>query len=119
MDSEPIFRVVRASLLTVMHDDDFDVAAGEDGALDISTDHWTVHLEDGIGFLAIDDEPEEPAQFAAARRKAITERVERALAFADRELDGAISTALAASGDPFTLDFVAALSRHQVDNPSS
>jgi len=116
MDNETFDRVVRARLLTVMHEDDFDVVAGEDGALDISTDHWTVHLEHGVGFLAIDDEPEQPAQFATSRRAVISEQAERALAFADRELNGAISALLTASGDPFTLDFVAALAKHQADD---
>jgi hypothetical protein len=116
MDNETFVRVIRARLLTVMHEDDFDVVAGEDGALDISTDHWTIHLEHDVGFLAIDDEPEQPSQFATSRRAVISERVERALAFADGELDGALSAALTASSDPFTLDFVAALSKHQADD---
>lgn len=119
MDSETFVRTTRALLLTVMREDDFDVTSGEDGSLDVSTDHWTVHLESGGGFLAIDDEPEEPSLYAAARRAVMSERVERALALADRELDGAMSAALAASGDPFTLSFVAALSAHQEATPSS
>ena len=118
MDRETFVRIVRAHLLTAMHEDEFDVAAGDDGALDVATDHWTVHLEAGNGFFAIDDEPEEPAQFAAARRKVLNEKVERALALADRELGGAISAALTASGDPFTLDLVAALVRHAAGDPA-
>ena len=119
MDSETVVCVVRARLLTVMHEDDFDIVVGEDGALDISTDHWTIHLEHGVGFLAIDDEPEQPSQFATSRRAVLSERTERALAFADRELDGTLSAALTASSDPFTLDFVGAMSKHQVDNSPS
>ena len=115
MDIETYARVIRSHLQAVLGGDEFDVAAGDDGTLDVATDHWTVHLEAGGGFLAIDDEPEEPAQFAAARRKVLNEKVERALALADRELGGAITAALTASGDPFTLDLVAARSKHTAD----
>ena len=119
MDRDEFVRIVTTQLLTVMSGDEFDVVAGDDGSLDVSTDHWTIHVESGGGFLAIDDEPEEAGQFAAARRKVMTEKVERALALADRELAGALSAALTASGDPFTLDFVAALANHRADSSSS
>lgn len=110
MNFEAAVPVLRTHLQAVMREGDFDVAADAgSGTLDIATDHWTVHLEEGGGFLAIDDEPEEPARYAAARRAVMSEKVEHALALADRELGGAISSILSASGDPFTLDFVVAL----------
>jgi hypothetical protein len=114
MEIETITEVVCRHLVSVMDRTDFDVIPAEGGReLDISTDHWTLHLEGAGGFLAIDDEPTEPAAFAAARRAVMSEKVERALAAADRELDGALSTALTASADPFSLDFVAVLSDEQ------
>lgn len=113
MEIERIISVVRTHLLTVMHEEDFDLAPGNDDLLDISTDHWTIHLENGSGFLAIDEEPADSAAFATSRHAVMSEKVELALAAADRELGGTLSAALAASGDPFTLDFVATLSGRQ------
>lgn len=114
MEIETLREVVSRHLRSVMDETDFDVVPTEDGnELDISTDHWTLHLEGAGGFLAIDEEPAEPAAFAAARRAVMSEKVERALAAANRELNGVLTTALIASGDPFSLDFVAALSDEQ------
>ena len=114
MEIETFTEVVCRHLLTVMDRSDFDVVPAEGGGeLDITTDHWTLHLENAGGFLAIDEEPVEPAAFATARRAVMSDKVERALAAADRELDGALTTALAASGDPFSLDFAAALTNHE------
>jgi hypothetical protein len=92
--------------------DDFDVVLGPAGELDVSTDDWTLHVEgwpDGTAWLAIDDEPDEPARYATARRAVMPETVERALAEADHEVGGVLSRALVASGDPFTAEFLAAL----------
>jgi hypothetical protein len=108
---DEIARVLRTHLLTVMDEDDFDlVIGGSDGSLDLSTDDWSIHLEHERGFLAIDDEPADAASFARSRRAVMSEAVEHALAAADVELGGALSAALTATGDPFTLDFVSALS---------
>jgi hypothetical protein len=85
------------------------VVADDASSLDITTDHWTLHFEGGGGFLAIDDEPDHPSTYAAARRAVMSEAVERAFAAADRALDGAIRSALTATGDAFSLDFAAAL----------
>jgi len=110
MGVDDMVRILRAHLLTAMRGDDFDLVTGQDGdTLDISTDLWTIHFEAGSTFLAIDDEPAEPAQFASARRAVMSVPVEQALAAADADLGGALSNALSASGDPFTLDLVAAM----------
>lgn len=110
MDENRIREVVTKHLLTVLKPADFDITGSlDDDGLDISTDEWTIHLESGWGFLAIEDEPELPAAFAAARRKVMPEKVERALIAIDRELDGALSAALETSGDPLSLDFVPVL----------
>jgi hypothetical protein len=114
MNVEMLIEVVSRHLLSVMNQTDFDVVPADDGEqLDISTDHWTLHLEGAGGFLAIDEEPIEPAAFAPARRAVMSDKVERALVAADRELDGALSTALTVSGDPFSLDFVSVLTDEQ------
>jgi hypothetical protein len=43
----------------------------------------------------------------------MSEAVERALAEVDRELGGAITRSLDASGDPFSQDFAAVLRQYQ------
>ena len=110
MDLQTLTEVLTRHLLTVLKPVDFDIvqsAAG--GELDVAADKWTIHFENGTGFLAIDSEPDEPAAYTTARREVMSEAIERAIATADHELDGALSAALVASGDPFTLNFVAAL----------
>lgn len=114
MDIPVLVETVQRHLNTVLKPIDFDITDGPgENEIDISTDDWTIHLEGAWGFLAVDEEPEESAAFLKARRAAMSEPVERALAQADQELGGALSDALSVSSDPFTLDFVAALTRHQ------
>lgn len=125
---------LRDALLTELTEEDVDVTAGaEPGVLEVSTDDWTLrveHLHDAIAdedgprspllaprspakrptaWLAIDDEPEDPARYRAARRAVMSAAVDRALAQADAATDGALRAALAAGGDPFTQDLVAAM----------
>jgi hypothetical protein len=110
VDETTLREVIGRHLLAALKPIDFDISGGfETGGMDIATDEWTIHLEASTGFLAIDDEPEQADMFAAARRKVMNIKVERALAAADRELGGGLSALLEASGDALTLDFVAAL----------
>jgi hypothetical protein len=112
---EQLATALTTALTTVLDPDEFDVALGVDSdsrELDVATDDWTLHLEgwpDTIGWLAVDDEPEDPSHFDTARRTVMPEAVEQALARADVEVGGALSRALAASNDPFTLALVHAL----------
>ncbi|MGI8476275.1 MAG: hypothetical protein ACR2OO_07905 [Thermomicrobiales bacterium] len=114
MDMATLTDLLRAALESALAADEFDILVDDAvGTLDVACDDWTLHLErwpDGTAFLAIDDEPDEPDEpgdFAAARRAVMGDAVERALADVDRALDGALSRALAASGDPFSADLVA------------
>ncbi len=115
MDLTVFKEAMQRHLGMVLKPIDFDITDGPgENEVDVSTDDWTIHLEGAWGFLAVDEEPEESAAFFKARRAAMSESVERAIAQADEELGGALSDALAISGDPFTLDFVAVLARHRV-----
>jgi len=122
---------LRDALLAELTEEDFDVTAGaEPGVLEVSTDDWTLRVEDlhnavfdedgprssllapsspTTAWLAIDNEPEDPARYRAARRAVMSPAVDRALARADAALDGALRAALLAGGDPFTQDLVAIL----------
>ena len=101
-----------AALRSVIDPEEFDIVRSPAGELEVSTDDWTLHVEvwpDGLAWLAIDDEPEDPARYTPVRRQVMSEAVDRALAEADRAVNGALTRALAASGDPFSLDFSAAI----------
>jgi hypothetical protein len=114
IDIAHLANILTAALRTVLEPDDFDVTPGALGELDVATDDWSLHIEgwpDGVAFLAIDDEPDDPAQYTAARRAVMPAEVEQALAAADREVGGALSRALAASGDPFSRAFCEVLPR--------
>ncbi|MEA2532044.1 MAG: hypothetical protein QOG89_3688 [Thermomicrobiales bacterium] len=103
---------LNAALGSVLDTEEFDITPGASGELDVSTDDWTLHLEgwpNGVAWLAIDDEPDDAAHYTAARRKLMSDAVERALAEADRAVEGALTRALAASGDPFTAELLAAM----------
>jgi hypothetical protein len=119
-DLDRLAAALDTALRSVLDTDEFDITRNDAGELDLSTDEWTLHLEgwpNGAGWLAVDDEPDEPAQYAAARRAVMSEAVERALAEVDRSVGGMLSRVLTAGGDPFTLDFADALrtSRHNAD----
>jgi hypothetical protein len=107
-----------AALRTVFDPDEFDITQGVPGELDVSTDDWTLHIDQspsGVAWLAIDDEPDDPSAYTAARRQVMSEEVERALSEADRAVGGALTRALEASDDPFSAHFATALSAFNRD----
>jgi hypothetical protein len=111
-DLDRLAAALDAALRSVLDPEEFDITRGGAGELDLSTDDWTLHVEgwpDGVAWLAIDDEPDDPAHYGTARRAVMSEAVERALAEADRAVDGALVRALMASGDPFSTEFASAL----------
>lgn len=98
--------VIERALLTVLDLDDFESTEGFDGkGIDISGDDWTWHIEDELAYLAIDDEPDEPAAYPVAIEKNLTTPVIAAL----RQIDGAslatLTRLLTASGDPLSISF--------------
>ena len=127
---------LRDALRTVLHDDDLDITTNpETGTLEITTDDWTLAIENldepdpsvpstpakrPTAWLAIDDEPDDPARYRSARRAVMPPAVDHALARADAALAGALRTALEAGEDPFTQDLAAALTpsgSHTPDPP--
>ncbi|MER3439369.1 MAG: hypothetical protein C4346_18240 [Chloroflexota bacterium] len=106
----------RERLRAVLSPDDFDVTVEDGQAIEIATDDWTLRIEgwpEGAGWFAIDEEPDDQAGYARARRAVMSEAVERALADIDRLLGGVIVRSLLASGDPFSQDFAQVLQRFQ------
>ena len=75
----------------------------------VAGDAWTLYLSGWPGlataFVAIEDEPADGASaesVEAAWRAVVPDPVVAALVLADMELEGALSTALRASGDPLS-----------------
>ena len=107
MDLQGVCDTIQSVLSDVLGEDDFNVTVDRDGGeAAVEADEWTLQLASVEGaltaFLAIDDEPESEASFTAALRSALGVDVEAALIDANTELSGALSTALMASGDPFS-----------------
>jgi hypothetical protein len=113
LDADAFVDLLTRHLHTALEADEFDLTLDPDtGEIDLSTDDWTLKIErwpGGPAWLAIDDEPDDPVDYRAARRAVMTEASERALAAANLELDGALSDTLVAGSDPFSQDLGVAL----------
>jgi len=98
---------IERALLTVLDVEDFELTESFDGAgIDVSGDDWTWHVEDGLSYLAIDDEPENATGYPAAIEKALTGPVIVALQEIEEPPRIILCNLLAASGDPISLAFV-------------
>ncbi len=105
---------IEQALLTVLDVEDFESTPGfERVGVDVSGDDWTWHIEDDGAWLAIDDEPDDPAAYATAIEKNLTEPVLAALRDIDPAILVVLSELLAASGDPISLAFVDLLRRNR------
>jgi hypothetical protein len=98
-----------AVLKEVLDEEEFDVVLDSDGELNVSTDDWTVHLEDEIGWIAIDDEPDKEADYAAALKSVFPIDVLRAFNEVDQQSEGELIGALRAGNDPLTREFLSLL----------
>ena len=85
---------------------DFDLAVAGD-AIDIATDDWTLHLEEQLGWIAIDSEPDDAVGYPAAIHDAFQRSEIEAIGAANRAINGRIVVALLASGDPLSAAFAA------------
>lgn len=98
---------IERALLTVLDLEDFELTESFDGkGIDVSGDDWTWHVEDNLSYLAIDDEPDDPAAYPAAIEKNLTAPVISALQQIDAPTRIVLCDLLAASGDPISLAFV-------------
>lgn len=64
---------IEHALLTVLEVEDFELTESFDGrGIDVSGDDWTWHVEDGLSYLAIDDEPDAATAYPTAIEKNLT-----------------------------------------------
>jgi hypothetical protein len=107
MTPSELTAVIERALLTVLEVEDFELTESFDGkGIDVSGDDWTWHVEDGLSYLAIDDEPDDAAAYPAAIEKNLTGPVVAALQEIDAPTRIVLCDLLAASGDPVSLAFV-------------
>lgn len=98
---------IERALLTVLDLEDFELTESFDSkGIDVSGDDWTWHVEDDLSYLAIDDEPDDPAAYPAAIEKNLTAPVISALQQIDAPTRIVLCDLLAVSGDPISLAFV-------------
>lgn len=107
MTTTDLTATIEHALLTVLDVEDFELTESFDGSgIDISGDDWTWHVEDGLSYLAIDDEPDDAASYPAAIIRNLTGPVIAALQEIDPPTRIVLCDLLAASGDPISLAFV-------------
>jgi hypothetical protein len=109
-----VVAVLRTELAAGESVDEFDITVNDEtGAIECATDDWTLLIE-GVpetpaAWIAIDEEPENEAEFERAQRDTMNPAEVQALIRADAALGGLLSQALDASGDPFSQHVARAL----------
>jgi hypothetical protein len=103
----PLLDALREAFTTSLTSGEVDVvedaAAGE---VEVIADDWTLHLEGWpltAAWFALDDDPASPAEQRAALSAALSRGGLPALRDADDRLDGALTSALASSGDALSV----------------
>jgi hypothetical protein len=90
--------------------EDYELTESFDGkGIDVSGDDWTWHVEDGLSYLAIDDDPETEVAYPAAIEKNLTAPVIEALRRIDPATLVVLADLLAASRDPLSISFAGML----------
>lgn len=102
MDLQQLAVQFTAVLKEVLDEEEFDVVLDSDGELNVSTDDWTIHLEDDLGWFAIDEEPEKEADYPAALGKVLPPDILAAFAEVDKQSGGELLNALVTGSDPFS-----------------
>ena len=86
--------------------DAVDIVQDEDtGEIEVHADDWTLALQGvppTVAFFAVDDEPGDEREMAAAIDAVLGDGDLDALRRLDRGFDGALASALRASGDPLS-----------------
>lgn len=111
MDTTRLAELLRQSFEPVLGSEDIDLLPSEAGdALDIVTEDWTLLLE-GWPDQPVATVSTDPS--AASRDEVMAYEIDEAFAYVDAQVDGALTTALKASGDPVSLDLLEAMAVHK------
>lgn len=96
-------------LIMQLGSDSFDLFADEEG-VSIATDEWTLRFEkNGIAWLAIDAEPDEPDQLRSAWQQVVGAPAWKVLTEVNRESGDMLAMRLDASGDHLSIDIAMTL----------
>lgn len=110
---EPLLAALRGAFAAALKSGEVDVVDNTTaGEVEILADDWTLHLEGWpltTAWFALDDDPISPAEQRATLAAALSRGGLAALRDADARLAGALTTALAASGDSLSISLVALL----------
>lgn len=119
MDPAEPTAIIEQALLTVLGVEDFALTEGFDGAgIDVSGDDWTWHVGKELSYLALDDEPENEAEYPEAIERNLTAPVIGALRGIDTATLVALCDLLAASGDPLSISFAGMLQGEVANSPT-
>lgn len=103
---QPLLGVLHAGFEDLVNRGDIDVVAVTDTSeIEVQADAWTLVLDGwplASAWIALDETPPTHAGQMTAIAAPIAPREQAALRDADRQLDGALVTALADSGDPLS-----------------
>ena len=103
----PLLAVLRGAFAAALTSGEVDLAEdASSGEVDIFADDWTLHLEGWpltAAWFALDDDPTSPVEQRAALTAALSRGGLAAFREVDDRLGGALSTTLAASGDPLSI----------------
>ena len=104
---------IRAIFAGLIERGEIDVAPAEEGSgLEIQADQWTLAIEGDpvtVAFLAVDDEPGDPASFGQALEAALEPDDLAALRELDHRWEGALRMALQESGDMLSMELATLL----------
>jgi hypothetical protein len=112
VDLAAIAESIERELTNAIEREAFDLIVDDaDQYIAVSTDDWTLHVEPALvrAWFAIDEEPEDPAQYPSARRAVMGTPVEDTLARANDRLGGLLARCLRQSPDAFSHDLARAL----------
>ena len=119
IDHDGALAAVQAAFAGMAGSEDVDIlpAEGEDhDDIAVAGDAWTLYLSGwpgpAIAFVAVEDEPADNADAAAvdsAWRAVVSGEAVAAMSMADIELEGALTHALDASGDPLSQSIATAV----------
>ncbi len=119
IDHAVALAAMRSAFAALVDSQDADILPAEGDEQDdiaVAGDVWTLYLSGWPGlataFVAIEDEPPDGASaevVEGARRAAVPDGVIAAFVSADMELEGALSAALVASGDPLSQSIAVAV----------
>ncbi len=118
MDTTRLAELLREAFGPVFGSEEIDIRSSDRGdELMVVDEAWTVHIEGWpdhpVAIVAIKQELEPPFTLHESREEVMAYEIDEAFAYVDAQVEGALTTALKASGDPLSLDLLEAMAAHR------